>query len=112
MAKYLKGRGGKAAGQAPSSLSMVSEVAADLEALVEFLGESSWPDGAEREPGTVLICTGEGRWRVWLNDKGSGTAAWTSGSTLEEALFSAEKGLREDTLEWRQQKEKGPKRTR
>jgi hypothetical protein len=74
----------------------------ELPNLVEFLSRSAWPDGKARETGTVLVCFGEGRWRLWLNDRDfDGLSAWVSAETLRGVLLAAEKGLAGNSLEWR-----------
>jgi hypothetical protein len=104
---YLKKRDAVPGNGQPEHLSMAGEVRGKFEAIVEFLSRSQWDDGSARDPGTMLICTGEGRWRAWLNDRDSGLACWVSSDTLQGLLGTVEKGLQEGKLEWRQQPKKG-----
>lgn len=70
-------------------------------ALDEFLTLTVWDDGSRRETGTLLLCTGDGRYRAWLNDRDAGVSAWVSSGTLSGLLEAIEKGLREGGMEWR-----------
>lgn len=78
--------------------------------LAEFLACSVYDDGSEREPGTLLVCVSEGRWRGWLNDRGQGAAAWVSGSTFDALMDSLEDGLLSNALEWRRARKAGSSR--
>lgn len=73
----------------------------DYPTLWAFLTEVEYDDGSTREPGTVLVCVGEGRARLWLHDKDEGCSAWVSASSISDALASAERGLHNNSLEWR-----------
>jgi len=72
-----------------------------LAAVEEFLTLATWDDGGERKTGTLLLCWSEGRWRGWLHDRETELAAWMSGVTLDELFAALERGIRQDTLEWR-----------
>lgn len=76
--------------------------------LFEFLTADRWDDGSEREPGTLLLCSGEGRIRVWLNNRAEGLSAWLSGSTVTEALGAIEAALASGTVDWR--RARGPRK--
>lgn len=78
-------------------------------ALTEFLTVSEWEPGTARETGTLLVCTGDGRWRAWLNDRDNQMAAWASSATLEGLLNALEQGLRVGGLEWRSTRPRGRK---
>lgn len=67
----------------------------------DFLCDNRWDDDSEREVGTLLITSGDGKVRVWLNDRAGQASAWVSGSSLSEALERAENGLEGEDLEWR-----------
>lgn len=69
--------------------------------LAEFLTDDTFEGGAFRLPGTVLICSGEGRVRVWINDKAEGLTAWVSGSTVWDALCAADEAIYSADTEWR-----------
>lgn len=72
--------------------------------LAEFLSSVAWTAEEARETGTVLICTGDGRWRAWLNDRDGGVTAWVSAGTLTGLLDALEQGLVGGGLEWRKAK--------
>jgi len=70
-------------------------------ALAAFMTETRWEDGSPREVGTLLFCAEDGRWKVWVNDKGNGVTAWLSAATWPDLLLALERGLAADSLEWR-----------
>jgi len=72
--------------------------------LWDFIVDDRYDDGTERLPGTFLLCTGEGRIRVWLHDRDQALSAWFSGATVEDALRSADSALGTATVEWRRAK--------
>jgi hypothetical protein len=72
--------------------------------LFAFLTDDRWDDGSEREPGTMLLCSGEGRVRIWLHSRSEGLSAWLSGGTFEEAFGAAETALAAGNVEWRRSK--------
>ncbi len=76
-------------------------ISGDFAATAEFVSCGNCGDGTIRVPGTLLFCTGEGRWRAWLNDRDGEVAAWVSAETLAGLLEAVEAGLRNQTLEWR-----------
>src|SRR5215831_13450346 len=50
----------------------------------EFIAAGSYDDGSSRVPGTVLLCVGEGRVRLWLHDRDQELSAWISAGSVEE----------------------------
>jgi len=72
--------------------------------IYSFLSAVQYPDGAERVTGTLLLFTDQGVLKCCLTDRDGGCVAFLSGDSLEGLLDAAEAGLREDALEWRQQK--------
>jgi hypothetical protein len=83
-------------------------VKGDFAAIAEFVSMGSWEDGTPRVPGTLLVCTGDGAWRAWLNDRDGEVAAWTSADTLQGLLEAVETGLREGSLTWRPTAKRSP----
>jgi len=69
-----------------------------------FIADDRYDDGGERLPGTILLCTGEGRVRLWLHNRDEGLSAWLSGETVEAVFGSAEEALGTATVEWRRPK--------
>lgn len=78
-----------------------ADVAQMFPGLVEMLSVVQWPEGDAREPGTLLLCSGDGRWRMWLNDKDNLQSCWVSGESITACLDALERGLQEGNLEWR-----------
>jgi hypothetical protein len=69
--------------------------------LWDFLSQSRWSENEPRIRGTLVVCYGEGRWRICLSDKDSGQQSWVSSDTLKKALQAASAGLGTGKLEWR-----------
>lgn len=72
--------------------------------LYAFLAAGSYPDGAERITGTLLLFTDQGQLKCCLTDRDGGCVAFLAGESLEGLLDAAEAGLREDALDWRAQR--------
>jgi hypothetical protein len=70
-------------------------------ALSEMVCASRWPDGTARLTSSVSLFVFDGVVKGVLNDKDSGLAAWVSGDALESVLDALERGLQEDSLDWR-----------
>lgn len=98
---YLQKRDKAPAKVNGSQMAVGGSLEGEFEAMAEFVSAGNWSDGTVRVPGTLLICTGEGRWRAWLNDRDGEVAAWVSASSLQLLLEAVEMGLREGSLEWR-----------
>jgi hypothetical protein len=69
--------------------------------LFDFLVEQLWDDGTQRQPGTLLVCYGEGRFRGWLNDRELQRNAWASAETLTQLLETLDGKLAEGSFDWR-----------
>lgn len=69
--------------------------------LLEFLTRSLWGEGDFRKPGSIILFAEDGQFKVCLNDKDADGIAFVSKTTIKGVLEAAEKGLREDTLDWR-----------
>jgi hypothetical protein len=78
-------------------------------ALAEFVSMAVWPDGTARQPGTLMVLTDLGQWKLWLHDRDSNQSSFVSGSTPEVVFARAEKGLVESSLEWRSDRSSGQK---
>lgn len=70
----------------------------------DFICESRYDDGTDRLPGTVLLCVGEGRVRLWLHNRDEGLSAWLSGGSVEAVFEAANQALGTATVEWRRSK--------
>lgn len=78
-----------------------SKWGASFPLLWEFLHSSQYDDETARKPGTLTIFIDEEHVKIALNDRDQGLTAFVSGSSIEEAYRTAEKGLEGDSLEWR-----------
>lgn len=79
----------------------------------EFLLTATWDDGSSRETGWLRLSSRDGRLMVMLKCEDTSRCTFISATSLKEALQIAEKGLREDRLDWREDKyQKGRNATR
>jgi hypothetical protein len=71
--------------------------------LCEFLSAVAWEDGSTRECGklTLFVDQTDGRWKVFLNCHHTSRTACVSAEDPGQVLQAAEKGLRDDKLDWR-----------
>lgn len=69
--------------------------------LVSFLSATSYPDGEERTPGTLLFFMEGVSLKACLSDRDQGLVTFVTASTFEGILDGLEDGLREDGLDWR-----------
>ena len=74
--------------------------------LTEFLGCPYYDDGSKRKTGTLFIFVERGEVRIALNDRETGSTAWSGGEGFLEAMDNLNSSLGEDSLDWRQQKGK------
>lgn len=81
-----------------------------LSSLWEWLSDPSWEDGESRQTGTLMLMVEDGLVKVWVHDRETGTSAWVSSESLQGALELVNKGLREESLEWRMDKRKEVKK--
>jgi hypothetical protein len=72
---------------------------------IEYLTNAVWEDGEERQLSTITIFRQDGAWKVWLNDRACERFVCLTGTTVEQAIASLEKQLREDTVAWRVSKD-------
>lgn len=70
-------------------------------ALAEFLTLARWDDGAEREPGTVMVLCEAGKWKAWLHDRAGRRSGWVSADGPIELLDCVEGSLLADSIGWR-----------
>lgn len=67
----------------------------------------TWPDGPPRVTGTITLLFEEGMAKAALNDRDAGCSAFVSAKTYTSLFDRIEKGLCEDSLEWRTKRD-GP----
>lgn len=79
-------------------------------ALCEFLAVNDWGGGKRRDPGTLTLCFGDGRWKGCLNDRDAHQTCWVSAGALLAVLDVLDAGLRDASLEWRQDRRPGQAR--
>jgi hypothetical protein len=70
-------------------------------ALAEFVSMQAWEDGTRRETGTLFLFVDSGRWKLMLKDRDAKRVAFLTGDTLEELLQTADAGLIDASLDWR-----------
>lgn len=73
----------------------------EVPSIVQFLTLEKWGDGATRQTGTLLLLYEGGLWKVWINDRDAGRAAWLSAASLDALWQTLEVRLDSDELEWR-----------
>jgi len=105
MSKFLKRREkADATTQAVTSISP-GEVDAAFEksypALAEFLGLEAWDAETPRERGTVTLFFEGGMFKASVNDRDSEQVAFVSKGTFKGLLEAVEKGLVNNTHDWR-----------
>jgi len=83
----------------PCSRDVVLE--ADHPLLMEYLTQTAFEDGSERETATLLIFAAEGVWKICLNDRAEDQALWASGSDVASAMEALERMLDTAAPDWR-----------
>jgi hypothetical protein len=71
---------------------------------------TQWEDGTARDTSSLTIFLQDGWLKGCLRDKGNDRVAFVSGDSLEKVLEGLNEGLSDDTLDWRRDREKGPRR--
>lgn len=101
--------------QAPSAdavpaLSLAESDRKRYEALVEMMELSSWEDGTPRQTSTMTLFIDSGSLKACLNDRDGDRTAWVSADSFKGLLDALEKGLRDDSLDWRHRQPDGKQR--
>jgi hypothetical protein len=78
-----------------------SKMRRELPLLFEFLTETRWEDGTERQPGTMILFCEQGRFKACLNDKELQRVAFCTAETLEGLLEACNEGFGDDGHDWR-----------
>jgi len=81
-----------------------------LDLLVGWLTETSWDDGTSREPGSLLVFAQDHRWKAMITDKDGGNIAFVTAEDFLGLLRALEKGLRENSLDWRESRSGTPRK--
>ncbi|AYP28967.1 MAG: hypothetical protein [Circular genetic element sp.] len=69
--------------------------------LWEFLTSAKYPDGSSRILGSLSIWVDVGCIKACLNDRDQGLVAFATADSPEGLWSALEKGLRDDTLDWK-----------
>lgn len=98
-----------AAGEAANGdvLSDAAAIAAQggADILADWLASSTWPDGAPRVRGTLLVFFEGGRWKVCLNDKAEGAVGFLSVPSLLDVVQDVNQALIEGRVDWRERRD-------
>jgi hypothetical protein len=78
-----------------------SDFSAMLPNLCEHLILTEYADGTPRQTSTLLIFIDHGVLKLCLSDREIGRTCFVTGKTFEEALKNLDKGLGDDTVDWR-----------
>jgi hypothetical protein len=76
----------------------------DCPVLYSFLTSLTWPDGAPRVLGSLVIFAEDGGWKVCLSDRDSSSSLWAAATTFEGLARALEGRLTEASPDWRQAK--------
>lgn len=99
-----------APGGVPVGKATTCQLASKFPEVWAFISDVTWEDGSEREPGSILLCIGDGLVKMWLNDRSNSRLAWISADTLSGVFKLANEGLGASTLPWRSQPDKGKRK--
>lgn len=69
--------------------------------LFHFLADTKWDDGGARETATLLLFFDAGRLKGALKDRAASRVAFVTADSVAGLLMTLERGLGEDSLEWR-----------
>lgn len=107
VAKHLKRPSESEVGADAPEMFEECELTRRFPALAEFLTLAEWEPGERREVGTILLLVEAGRYKAWVHDRDGRRSAWVSAVSLTGVLGAANKGLLEDRLDWRADREAG-----
>jgi len=79
----------------------------ELANLVEFLSNSTWPDGTSRSTGTVMLFREAGSWKAWLHDRDALQGAFLTAPTLVELLERCDEAVGTGSGDWRPDAKRG-----
>lgn len=69
--------------------------------LMEFLFSASFEDGSSRVPGTLQLCSSQGRVQVKLRDLEAKIYCFVTADTVDDALMTADAMLGDGSGDWR-----------
>lgn len=69
-----------------------------------FLNDVFWESKMPRVPGTITFFTQQGILKATVNDKARNIAAYPTASTWGELLMMIDKGIGDDSLDWKGKK--------
>lgn len=69
--------------------------------ITAYLSDTSWEDGAAREPSALSVFIEGGMFKVAMNDKDLRRSLYISGVTFEAAMASLETALGKSQADWR-----------
>lgn len=80
--------------------------------LWEFLSVDKFEDGSARRLPTITLFLGADGLQACLNDREQSLAAFVTSSTVEGLWQALDKGLKDDTLDWRRSQQQFQKKTK
>jgi len=80
--------------------------------LWEFLSSDQFEDGSSRRLPTVTIFLGSDGLQACLNDREQGLAAFVTAQTVDGLWIALEKGLKDDSLDWRRSSSPSQKKSK
>jgi len=80
--------------------------------LWEFLSTDTFEDGSARRLPTVTIFLGSDGLQACLNDREQGLAAFVTSNSMDGLWQALEKGLKDDSLDWRRSSSPPQKKSR
>lgn len=69
--------------------------------LIEYMTVDAYDDGAARETTTLTIFAEEGGLKACVKDREGDRVAFVTGDSFEAILGAVERGLADDSLDWR-----------
>ncbi len=78
-----------------------SPIAVGHPVLWEHLTATSYEDGGNRQPSSLLLFVEDGKCKLCLNDRDASRTGWITGATVEEALIAMELALGAGRMDWR-----------
>jgi hypothetical protein len=91
-------------GSSASALTVAGSWLESFPTLSEFLMCSTWPDGSQRQTGTILLFLEGYLWKLCLKDKNGPRTAFISGPDPTTLFLAADEALSLNRLDWRPDK--------
>lgn len=77
--------------------------------LWSFVSATKWEEGTVRQPGSVTLFRDQGRLKAAFNDRDAGEVGFLTLDVQEPILAQLEEALREDSVDWRRNGQRGGK---